>query len=93
MDPSSYQDDYEYKKTAPWSWSPVWSLPQCLRYQSQNSGVLYEIKHSSRITVSVSKSVYVPCVGHVRALYMLSWILAVVVDVVILMPFLVTPPT
>ena len=70
----------------------MWCLPQRLRCQSQNSEVLRKIKRSSRITRSVSKSVYVPCVSHVRALYMLSWILAIVVDVVMLMPFLVTPP-
>ena len=29
--------------------------------------------------MSVFQSVYVPCVGNVRALYMLPWILAVVV--------------
>ena len=91
MDPSSCLDDYEYKKTAPWRWSPVWCLPQRLQCQSQNSEVLCKIKQSSRITVSVSKSVCAPCVGHVRALYMLSWILAVVVDVVMSMPFMVTP--
>ena len=28
----------------------------------------------------------VPCVGSVRALYMLPWILAVVIDIVMLMP-------
>ena len=92
MDLSSRLDDYRYKKTAPWRWSPVWCLPQRLQCQSQNSEVLCKIKQSSRITVSVSKSVCVPCVGYVRALYMLSWILAVVVDVVMSMPFLVTPP-
>ena len=35
---------------------------------------------------------YAPCVGNVRALYMLPWILAVVVDIVRLMSFLVTLP-
>ena len=40
---------------------------------------------------NISQCVYVPCVGNVRALYMLSWILAIVVDIVVLMPFLVTP--
>ena len=42
--------------------------------------------------MSVFQSVYVPCVGNVRALYMLPWILAVVIDIVTLMSFLVTPP-
>ena len=92
MDPSSCLDDYEYKKTAPWRWSPVWCLPQRLRCQSQNSETLCKIKQSSRITISDFKSVYIPCVGHVRALYILFWILAVVVDIGVLMPFLVMPP-
>ena len=70
----------------------MWCLPQRLWCQSQNSEVLCKIKQSSKITVSVSKSVYVPCVGHVRVLYMLSWILAVMVDIGVLMPFLVMPP-
>ena len=42
--------------------------------------------------MSISQSVYVPCVGNVRALYMLPCILVVVVDIVVLMSFLVTPP-
>ena len=42
--------------------------------------------------MSISQSVYVPCVGNVRVLYMLPWIPAVVVDVVVLMPSLVMPP-
>ena len=44
-------------------------------------------KQNSKITMSV----YVPCVGDVRALYMLPWILVIVVNIVVLMPFLVTP--
>ena len=91
MDLSSRLDDYVNEKTAPSRWSPVWCLPQCLRCQSQNREVLCKIKQNSRIIVSVSQSVYIPCVGNVRALYMLPWILAVVVDIVMLMPFLVTP--
>ena len=93
MDPSSRLDDYGYKKIAPWRWTPMWCLPQRLRCQSQNRKVLCKIKQSSKITVSVSKSVYVPCVGHVRVVYMLSWILAIVIDIVMLMPFMVMPPT
>ena len=46
------------------------------------------MKQNSKITMSV----YVPCVGNVRALYMLPWILAVMVDIMALMLFLVTPP-
>ena len=46
------------------------------------------MKQNSKIIISV----YVPCVGDVRALYMLPWILAIVVHIVVLMPFLVTPP-
>ena len=69
----------------------MWCLPQRIQCQSQNSEALCKIKKRCRITVSDSKSVYIPCVGHVRVLYMLFWILAVVVDIGVLMPFLVTP--
>ena len=92
MDPSSRLNDYINEKTAPSRWSPVWCLPQRLRCQSQNKEVLCKIKQNSRISVSVSQSVFIPSVGNVRALYMLPWILAVVVDIVRLMPFLVTLP-
>ena len=92
MDPSSRLDDYVNEKTAPSRWSSVWCLPQGLRCQSQNWEVLCKIKQNSRISVSVSQSVYVPSVANVRALYMLPWILAVVVDIVRLMPLLVMPP-
>ena len=37
------------------------------------------MKQNSKITMSVFQSVYAPCVGNVRALYMLPWILAVVI--------------
>ena len=89
MDPSSRLDDYVNEKTAPSRWSSVW---QGLRCQSQNWEVLCKIKQNSRILVSVSQSVYVPSVANVRALYMLPWILAVVVDIVRLMHRLVMPP-
>ena len=36
-------------------------------------------------------SIYIPYVGDVWAFYMLPWIIVVVVDIVVLMPFLVTP--
>ena len=80
-------------KSASLGWSSVCCLPQRLRCQSQNKEVLCKIKQNSRISVSVFQSVFVPSVGNVRALYMLPWILAVVVDIVRLMPFLVTLPT
>ena len=41
---------------------------------------------------NISEYVYVPCVGNVKALYMLPWILTIVVNNGMLMPFLVTPP-
>ena len=41
---------------------------------------------------NISQCVSIPSAGNVRALYMLPWILAVVVGIVVLMPSLVTPP-
>ena len=40
---------------------------------------------------NISQCVSIPSVGNVRALYMLPWILAVVVGIVVLMLSLVTP--
>ena len=49
------------------------------------------MKQNSKMTISILSEcwfffLYVPCVGSVRALYMLPWILAVVIDIVMLMP-------
>ena len=41
---------------------------------------------------NISQCVYISSVGNVWALYMLPWILAIVGGIVVLMPFLVTPP-
>ena len=73
-------------------WSPVWCLPQRLRCQSQYQEVCLERIMQYDKSRNISEYVYVPSVGNVRVLYMLPWILTVVVNKGMLMPFLVMPP-
>ena len=80
-------------KSASLGWPPVWCLPQRLRYQSQYEEILWEKIMQCNRARNISQCVSIPSVGNVRALYMLPWILAVVVGIMVLMPSLAMPPT
>ena len=96
MDPSSRLDTCVNEKTAPSNVAtdvvPATMSPMPKLEQESALYLVLAMKQNSRITISIFQSVFVPCVGNVRALYMLPWILAIVIDIVMLMPSLVTPP-
>ena len=72
-------------------WPPVWCLLQHLQCQSQYEEILWEKTIQCNKARNISQCVSIPSVGNVRALYMLPWILAVVVGIMVLMPSLVMP--
>ena len=79
-------------KSVSLGWPLVWCLPQRLRYQSQYGEILWEKIMQCNKARNIPQCVSIPSVGNVRALYMLPWILAIVVGIVVLMPSLVMPP-
>ena len=78
----------------PSKWSPVWCLPQSLRCQSQYQEVTDErIMQYHKARKYIWKYLCTSCWWCESLIYRFPWILTVVVNNGMLMPFLVMPPT